>query len=299
VVREALPLIRAILPSTIDIRLHVATDAGMVLADKTQLHQVVLNLCSNAEYAMRQSGSLLEIVVDTVRVDATRATSSLQLSPGAYVRLIIRDTGHGIAPEIKDRIFDPFFTTKGVGEGTGMGLAVVHGIVTSHSGVITVESTPGEGTTCTIYLPQCEGMVGDVGGPAPAQLPAHGKGRILFVDDEEMLVRVAQLQLAHLGYEVVVHTASHDALEVFRAAPYEFVLVITDQTMPTMTGKMLVEELRHIRSDIPIILCTGFSHLINDEQAQALGVDAFMMKPVTTQELAATIKRVLDKRAER
>jgi PAS domain S-box-containing protein len=297
VVREALPLMRAILPSTIEIRLDIATDASIVLADRTQLHQVVLNLCSNAEYAMRQSGSLLEIVVDTVQVDDAWATSSLQLSPGVYVRLIIRDTGHGIAPEIKDRIFDPFFTTTGVGEGSGMGLAVVHGIVTSHNGVITVESTPGEGTTCTIYLPQCEGMVGDVGGPEPSQLLAHGKGRILFVDDEKTLVRVAQLQLEHLGYEVVAHTASQDALEVFRAAPDEFVLVITDQTMPAMTGKMLVEALRRIRSDIPIILCTGFSHLINDEQAQALGVDAFMMKPMATQELAATIKRVLDRRA--
>jgi CheY-like chemotaxis protein len=179
-----------------------------------------------------------------------------------------------------------------------MGLAVVHGIVTSHSGVITVESTPGEGTTCTIYLPQCQGTGGDVGAPEPLHLLAHGQGRILFVDDEEMLGRAAQLQLEHLGYEVVAHTASQDALEAFRAEPQAFILVITDQTMPTMTGTMLIEELRHIRPDIPIILCTGFSHLINDEQAQALGVDAFMMKPVATQELAATIKRVLDTRAE-
>ncbi len=179
-----------------------------------------------------------------------------------------------------------------------MGLAVVHGIVRSHSGVITVESTPGEGTTCTLYLPQCQGTVGDVGTPEPFHILAHGQGRILFVDDEEMLVRAAQLHLEHLGYEVVAHTASQAALKAFRAEPQAFSLVITDQTMPAMTGALLMEALRHIRPDIPIILCTGFSHLINDEQAQALGVDAFLMKPVATQALAATIKRVLDKRTE-
>jgi PAS domain S-box-containing protein len=297
VVRDALPLIRAIFPSTIDIRLDITAETSVVLADQTQLHQVVLNLCNNAEYAMRQTGGILEIVVEAVQVDDAWATSYLQLLSGVYVRLAIRDTGHGIAPEVKDRIFDPFFSTKGVGEGSGLGLAVVHGIVTSHSGVIAVESTPGAGTTCVVYLPQYEGTVGDVGGPEPAHLLAHGKGRILFVDDEEMLVRLAQVQLKNLGYEVVVHTASQDALQAFRAAPSEFILVITDQTMPGMTGTMLVEELRHIRSDIPIILCTGFSHLINDEQAQVLGVDAFMMKPIVTQELATIIKQVLDKRA--
>jgi PAS domain S-box-containing protein len=298
VVREALSLIRATLPSTITIRSHFTTETSLVLANRTQLHQVVFNLCSNAEYAMRMTGGLLEVAVATVQVGDAWATSHSQLSPGAYVRLTIRDTGHGIAPEIKDRIFDPFFTTKGVGEGSGLGLAVVHGIVTSHSGAITVESMPGEGTTCSIYLPQCVGTADDSDAPEHAEhRMAQGQGRILFVDDEEMLVGLAQLQLERLGYEVVAHTTSLEALEAFRADPYGFALVITDQTMPAMTGATLIEELRHIRPDIPIILCTGFSHLINDEKAKALGADAFVMKPVVTDEFAVIIKQVLDKRA--
>jgi PAS domain S-box-containing protein len=284
VVREALSLMRATLPSTIAIRPHFTAETSLVLANRTQLHQVVFNLCSNAEYAMRKTGGLLEIVVDTVRIDDAWVTAHPQLSPGAYVRLTIRDTGHGIASEIKDRIFDPFFTTKGVGEGSGLGLAIVHGIVTSHSGVITVESTPGEGTTCSIYLPQCAETVGDASVPEYSEhRMAQGQGRILFVDDEEMLVCLARLQLERLGYEVVAHTASLEALEAFRTDPYGFVLVITDQTMPAMTGATLVEELRHIRPDIPIILCTG--------------ADAFVMKPVVTEEFAAIIKQVLDDRA--
>jgi CheY-like chemotaxis protein len=211
--------------------------------------------------------------------------------------LTVRDTGHGIAPEVIDRIFDPFFTTKGVGEGSGMGLAIVHGIVTSHSGLITIDSIPGEGTTCTIYLPQYAETVGDAGVLEPVEPGvAPGQGRILFVDDEEMLVRLAQLQLERLGYEVVAHTTSLEALEAFRADPDGFALVITDQTMPIMTGAALMAELRHIRPDIPIILCTGFSHLINDAKVKTLGADALVMKPVVTHEFAAIVKQVLDKR---
>jgi CheY-like chemotaxis protein len=297
VVQEALSLIRATLPSTIAISSRFMTDTSQVLANQTQLHQVMFNLCSNAEYAMREAGGILEITVDMVQIDATWSTLQPQLSPGAYVRLTVHDTGHGIAPEVKDRIFDPFFSTKGVGEGSGMGLAIVHGIITSYSGVITVESMPGHGTSFIIYLPQCAGTEGDAGVPEPVEhRSAPGRGRILFVDDEEMLVRLAQLQLEHLGYEVVAHTTSLEALEAFRAEPDDFALVITDQTMPTMTGATLMEELRHIRPDIPLILCTGFSHLISEVQAKALGVDAFMMKPVATHEFAAIVKQVLDKR---
>jgi PAS domain S-box-containing protein len=220
------------------------------------------------------------------------------LQPGSHVRVRVRDTGAGIPADVVERIFEPFFTTKSIGDGTGMGLAIVHGIITSHRGIITVESTLGAGSTFTIYLPQIAHDMAQA-----ADLPEHviprGTGRILFVDDEEMLARLSEGLLERLGYEVVAHTSSLDALETFQAEPHRFDLVITDQTMPAMTGATLVEELRHIRPDIPIILCTGFSHQVNAEKAQELGVDAFVMKPGVTQELAVTIQQVLDKWAQR
>jgi CheY-like chemotaxis protein len=219
------------------------------------------------------------------------------LPPGAYVCLTLRDTGQGMTPEVVEHIFEPFFTTKHVGEGTGMGLAIVHGIVTSHGGAITVKSTPGQGTTFTLYLPRLANTVPAEPSP-PAESLRRGQGHILLVDDEAMLAHMDQKLLTHLGYDAVACTSSLDALETFRAAPQSFDLVITDQTMPAMTGATLVAELRRIRPDIPIILCTGFSHLMNAEQAQALGVDAFIMKPRVTQELAMTIQQVLHTRAQ-
>ena len=223
-----------------------------------------------------------------------------ELDPGRYARVVVRDTGAGIAAEMVERIFEPFFTTKGIGEGTGMGLAIAHGIVASHGGAITAESAPGQGTTFTIYLPRLSDATPDAAAGAAvadnrAGLP--GQRRILFVDDEELLARLGQALLARLGYEVETHTSSLAALQAFQAEPGRFDLVVTDQTMPVMTGASLVEELRHIRSDIPIILCTGFSHLMNAEKAEALGVDAYVMKPGVTQELAAMIHRVLATRA--
>ncbi|HEY7709941.1 MAG TPA: PAS domain S-box protein [Candidatus Entotheonella sp.] len=298
VIQETLKLLRASLPTTIEIRQWIAPETGTVLANANQMHQVLMNLCANAEYAMRETGGILEISVDNIKINDAFAAFRPDLQPGSHVRIRVRDTGAGIPADVVERIFEPFFTTKRIGEGTGMGLAIVHGIITSHSGVITVESTLGAGSMFTIYLPQ---IAHDM---TPAtDLPEHviprGTGRILFVDDEEMLARLSEGLLERLGYEVVAHTSSLDALETFQAEPHRFDLVITDQTMPAMTGATLVEELRHIRPDIPIILCTGFSHLVNAEKAQALGVDAFVMKPGVTQELAVTIQQVLDKRAQR
>lgn len=296
VIQEVLSLLRATLPTTIEIRQHCTGQEGLVLAHQSQLHQVVMNLCANAEYVMRETGGMLEVGLDVVDIAYGCTTPHRTLTPGSYVRLTIRDTGQGMTPEIIEHIFEPFFTTKSVGEGTGMGLAIVHGIVTGHGGAITVESTPGHGTTFTIYLPR----LANTPSPeinVPAEDIRQGQGRILFVDDEEMLARLGQGLLAHLGYDVVACTSSIDALATFRASPRRFDAVITDQTMPVMTGATLVEELRHIRPDIPIILCTGFSHLMNAEKAYALGVDAFVMKPGVTQELVVTLQRVLAKRA--
>ena len=261
IVKEALKLLRASLPTTIDIRQDIDHDDGTVLADPTQMHQVLMNLCANAEYAMRDTGGTLEVRLDTVELDTGAVAHYAELVPGSYVRLTIRDTGHGIPPEVATRVFEPFFTTKGVGQGTGMGLAVVHGIVTSHGGAITLQSTPGQGTTCEVYLPRLD-MVVDDPTSRDESLPV-GKGVILFIDDEEAIARVSQQMLEKLGYQAVVRISSLAALETFRQTPHHFDLVITDQTMPHMTGEALACELRRIRPDIPIILCTGFSHTID------------------------------------
>lgn len=212
------------------------------------------------------------------------------------MRLTIQDTGAGIPPEVIGRLFEPFFTTKGIGEGTGMGLAIVHGIVTSYEGAITVESTPEAGSMFTIYLPRLtEAMEAQPSEP-PKPLPP-GHGCILFVDDEGLLVRLAQQTLASFGYKVVASVSSVDALDTFRAQPERFNLVITDQTMPVMTGEELARELRRIRDDIPIVLCTGLSQVIDAAKAQALGIAACLMKPVEETELVATIQRVLGQRS--
>lgn len=293
-VQEVLRLLRASLPSTLEIRQYLAKDAGAVLADPIQIHQVLLNLCTNAEYAMRDTGGILEVSVNAVAVEAALAAQYPALHPGPYVRLSVCDTGSGMSPEVVERIFDPFFTTKPMGEGTGMGLAMVHGIVTHHDGVITVESQLGVGTTFTLYLPQIDETVESMA-PIAEPIP-HGVGRLLLVDDEAPLVRMGQALLERYGYEVVACTRSEKALSTFQADPHRFDLVITDQTMPHMTGERLAQELRRVRPDIPIILCTGFSHVMQAEKAQTLGIDAFLMKPLVARDWMTTIRQVLEHR---
>jgi signal transduction histidine kinase/CheY-like chemotaxis protein len=290
-VKETLKLMRASLPATIEIRQQITEDVGPILADPTQMHQVLMNLCTNAAHAMRETGGILEVRVEAVEVDDAFAATHPELHPGAHVRLTIRDTGCGMEPEVLERIFEPFFTTKDVGEGTGMGLAMVHGIVADCGGTITVHSTPGEGTSFVLYLPCIPETAGDTE-HAEDPIP-RGKGCILFVDDEVMLARWGQTTLERLGYDVVARTSSIEALEAFRAMPQRFDVVITDQTMPNMTGEALARALRRIRPDIPIILCTGFSHFMDAEKAKALGIDAFCMKPLVARDLAATIRQVL------
>jgi PAS domain S-box-containing protein len=289
-VQETLPLLRASLPTTITMQQHLDKQAGTILANPTQMHQVLMNLCTNAEYAMRTSGGVLEVGIDAVFVDAIFAEQHAALRPGPYVRLSVRDTGDGMPPEVVERIFEPFFTTKSVGEGTGMGLAVVHGIVTNHGGAILVQSTPGMGTTFAIYLPRITETAASEQQRETA-LP-QGQGRILFVDDEEALAQMAQALLTRLGYEVVIKTSSLAALETFRRAPQRFDLLITDQTMPALTGEALVREIRHLRPEIPIILCTGFSYTMDADKATTLGINAFLMKPLVAQDLGLAIRQV-------
>ena len=237
-----LSLLRASLPSTIEIRQHIATDIGTVLAAPTQIHQVLLNLCTNAERAMRATGGVLEVRLEAVDVDAIFAAAHPELTSGPHVRLTVRDTGHGMSPEVLERIYEPFFTTKDVGEGTGMGLAVAHGIVASHGGAMTVMSAPGTRyDLCHVPAVQRRPCYGRASCDEPVP---QGHERILFVDDEAILVNLGQEMLTRLGYAVAAYTSSTEALAAFRAAPHQFDLVITDQTMPAMTGEALTRALR-------------------------------------------------------
>lgn len=293
IIKEALKLLRASLPLTIELRQNIEALSGTVLADPTRIHQVLMNLCANAAHAMREKGGVLKVSLAEVDIDADTAARHPHLKVGPYLRLSVSDTGHGMAHETIDRIFSPYFTTKGEGEGTGLGLDVVHGIVKDHNGVITVYSEPGKGTTFQIFLPRIKTRIKPRAETA-VSLP-RGHECILFVDDEEHLADMWWRMLEHLGYEVVAKTSGIEALEIFRSRPDKFDLVITDQTMPKMTGVDLTNELLRIRPDISIILCTGFSDVITAEQAKAMGIREFVMKPMAMREMAETIRRVIEK----
>jgi signal transduction histidine kinase len=299
-IEEALVLLRASLPSTIEIRQAITQEVGPVLADPTQLHQVLLNLCANAAHAMRETGGCLEVRLEAVDIDEPVTAQHPELPPGPYVCISVTDTGQGMTPAVMERIFEPFFTTKAPGEGTGMGLALVHGIVTSHGGAVTVASVVGQGTTFTVYLPQSTDKTCDAAPQEGASVTAAPPGaeRVLFVDDEAVLVSLGEAILQRLGYEVVACTSSTEALAAFRAAPQRFDVVITDQTMPHMTGEGLAQTIRRLRPDVPIILCTGFSAGMHAERARELGIDALLMKPLAKQELAQTIRQVLAARRQ-
>ncbi|RMH34746.1 MAG: response regulator, partial [Nitrospirae bacterium] len=290
VIEEALKLLRASFPSTITIHKDLQP-TGPVLADPTQIHQVVMNLATNAEHAMRGRTGTLSVTLADVSIDAETATLTPGLAPGRYAQLVIADTGCGIQPEHLPRIFDPFFTTKGVGEGTGMGLAVTHGIVTDHGGVITVKSVVGEGTTFTVYFPYTPDTPQD-SSTRPHVLP-RGEGLVFFIDDEPAIVAAGTAMLEELGYRVRAFTSSREAVDAFRQAPDDVTLVITDQTMPECTGEQLAQELLAIRPSLPIILCTGFSHTIDEEKALKMGIRVFLQKPFLFHELAQAVQHAL------
>ena len=292
IVKESLNLLRASIPATIEIRQKIRSKPGIVLADPTQMHQVLMNLCANAAGAMREKGGMLEVVLENMDIDADCAIRLPDLKPGPYLRLSVCDTGHGMSPEVMDRIFEPFYTTKNPGEGTGMGLAVVHGIVRSHGGAVHVRSEPGKGTVFHVYLPRISAPEKKEESEMTETL-VKGHERILFVDDEQHLQEVFRDMLEHLGYEVVAETDSVRALELFRTEPDKFDIVITDQTMPNMTGEELAAELMRIRPDIPIILCTGYSERINEEKAKEMGIRKFLMKPFVISKIANAVREVL------
>jgi len=291
IVTETVKFVRSSTPATISIRTGVKDGPGMVFADPVQIQQVVLNLCTNAVQAMREKGGVLDVEVSDRTVDEPEGVRR-GMKPGPYVKLAVRDTGAGISPSIMNKIFDPFFTTKQVGEGTGLGLSVVHGIVHQHEGYIFAESEAGLGSTFTVYLPMVQAELS--GEDLTEQQVPSGTERVLFVDDEELLAEMGRDMLEDLGYQMTVTTSSSEALALFRTDPGRFDLVITDVTMPEITGVELAREMRAVRADIPIIMCTGFSHLVDADAAKTAGVMAFTMKPLTKQEIAKTIRTVLD-----
>ena len=296
IIKEVLKLLRASLPSTIKIRQDIHEDRDTVFADPAQIHQILMNLCTNAEHAMR--GTQGELKVSIVPVNLERPDDLIihhDLSPGKYLRLTVSDTGGGIDKEIIDRIFDPFFTTKKPGEGTGLGLSVVYGIVKNYGGAITAQSEVGKGTEFNVYLPLLIEVEDRQEVKVEAPIPG-GKERILFVDDEAALVQLATSTLSALGYEVTGRTSSLEALELFQARPDNFDLVITDMTMPNMMGSELAQQLMRLRPDIPVILCTGFSEAMTQEKARAIGVREFIMKPIVQRQIAEAVRRVLDEK---
>jgi PAS domain S-box-containing protein len=292
-IEEALKMIRASIPSTIDIEQDLQSDA-LIMADPTQIHQILMNLCANAAHAMENNGGRLTVSLMDADLDLDFISSHPNLEPGSYINLMVTDTGHGISPDVMEKIFDPFFTTKEKGKGTGLGLSVVHGLVRSSGGDMFVYSELGKGATFNIYLPVIESRFQPEEGverPVPT-----GTERILFIDDEPVIMEMGRQILESLGYNVIARNSSIEALELFKEKKDSFDLVITDMTMPHITGEKLAENLMLIRPDIPVILCTGFSSMIDEQKALGMGIRAFVSKPVLKRELAKTIRKVLDEK---
>lgn len=290
IIKEALKLIRSTIPTTIDIKQNIRNDCGAVKADPTQVHQIVMNLATNAFHAMEESGGVLNISLREVALDDKNAAD---IPSGSYACLEISDTGVGIAPELLSKIFNPFFTTKESGKGTGLGLSVVHGIVKGINGYINVYSELGKGTKFTIHLPVVESFFQEQPFNQRAVIP-QGRGQILIVDDEPIVAQMEKKMLERIGYEVTSRVSSVEALEAFRINPRKFDLVITDMAMPGMAGDKLAAELIKIRADIPILLCTGFSQKISQDNADTIGIKGILMKPVIFKELADKVKELIE-----
>jgi PAS domain S-box-containing protein len=292
IIKEAIKLLRPSLPSTITIHQKVETVTNSILADPTQVHQILMNLCTNAFHAMEQTGGTLEITLEDRSLSRDDLQYKPELKPGMFVVLSVRDTGPGIPLAIRDKIFDPYFTTKEAGRGTGLGLSIIHGIVTGYGGFVTCESEIGKGTVFEIFFPAIEQQA--LTEIKPVTKMPFGNEHILLIDDEKMLVDVGKTMLERLGYVVTVQTNSLEALTLFQDHPAQFDAVVMDQTMPGLTGMELAKQMLRIRPDLPIVLCTGCSNLINEEQAKHLGIKGFVMKPYTKQEIALLLRKVLD-----
>ena len=291
IAKEALKLLRASIPSTIEIRQQIETEDAAVLADPVQIHQVIVNLCTNAAQAMEERGGVLSVSLEAVKLTSME-TEVLHAAGGEYLLLKIADTGCGMDSATRQRIFDPYFTTKDFGKGSGMGLAVVHGIIQSCGGMVRVESAVNEGTTFYVYFPVTEVAAEEVAEQTAAW--PTGSERILLVDDEPSIVDIGERWLTRLGYQVTAMGSSVEALDAFRRDPQAFDLLISDQTMPVLPGSELAKEILKLRPDFPIILCTGFSSMVSESVAEEIGIRKYLMKPLRGSELAQTVRQVLD-----
>ena len=292
IIKEALKLIRAAIPTSIDIKTDVKANCGAIKADPTQIHQIIMNLATNAYHAMENTGGVLKVSLKEVRFEKLDLIPP-EMETGIYTCLTVADTGIGMDKYLTEKIFDPFFTTKTIGKGTGMGLSVVHGIVTSMGGVIQTYSKPEKGTKFHIYFPAMKNFPEDQT-PQTKDIIQTGTEHILLVDDEENIISMEKMMLERLGYQITSRISSIDALEAFRANSDKFDLVITDMAMPNMSGDKLSAELTRIRPNIPILLCTGFSETMSEEKAASLGIKSFLLKPIVMRDLAKKIREVLD-----
>ena len=291
IAKEAIKMLQASLPTTISIQHHIEKDTGVIEADPTQIHQVLMNLCTNAAHAINEKDGVLEIHLGNIDLDQKAAADIPGLKTGSYLKLSVKDSGEGIHPEVQQHIFNPYFTTKEKGEGTGLGLAVVQGIVKSNKGAVTVESEVGKGATFHVYLPTIKRKLAaddEISTPLPM-----GCEHILLVDDEQPLVEIGRQMLERLGYSVATRTSSIEALELFKVDPNRFDLVITDIVMPNLTGDKLAKKIINIRNDIPVVLCTGYSEKFTRQNASEMGIQSFLMKPLVMRDLANTVRQAL------
>ena len=295
IAKEALRLLRASIPKTIEIVSDLTDACHAIMGDPTQIHQVIMNLCTNAYQAMQETGGTLEVRLAETHIGYEETVKRIGIQMGSHLHLSVRDEGVGMEPSVLERIFEPYYTTKEPGKGTGLGLSVIHGIVKNHGGFITVESTPGKGSTFHVYLPTLEDVEAEIE-EAAGTARSGGSERILLVDDEPQIVDMEKQLLEKLGYRVTGRTSSTEALETFASQPDQFDLVITDMTMPQMTGDRLARQIWTIRPGIPVILCTGYNEMISEDKAISMGIRKFILKPVDKDELAAAIRSAFDSR---
>jgi len=294
IIKEVLTLLEGSLPASIDVKTCIEEDSNFIMGDPTEIHQIVMNLCTNAFHAMREKGGTLEIKLRPVEFKLKDLIFFQSLTPGPYLELTVSDTGTGMRPEVMEKIFEPYFTTKEQGDGTGMGLSVVHGIMKNHKGEVMVESEPDKGTTFRVYFPRIENYIMPEVKDKPP--PPEGREHILLIDDEEDLIFTVQLRLERSGYKVTSAVNSREALELFKKEPEKFDIVITDQSMPGITGTDLAKKILEIRPDMPIILCTGFSEIIDSENAKSKVIKEIIMKPFDIEDLTKAIRNIMKKK---